>query len=108
MGMFILIGKLWTMTMATGISNEKNHQALHPIYLVFAIFYTILLSLIPQIDIMRLAMPLAPLLMMAFHDFFESKSFRIGLLLSVPMLYLYVLNFIMTNQAPISDWAFFR
>jgi hypothetical protein len=106
-GMFILIGKLWTMTKSPVI-NEKNRQALHPIYLVFTIFYTILLSLIPQVDIMRLAMPLAPLLMMAFHEFFESKPFRIGLLLSVPMLYLYVLNFIMTNQAPISDWALFR
>ncbi len=109
-GMFVLIGKLWTLTVGRKIIGQspRGKDMVHPIYLVFAICYTALLSLIPQVDIMRLAMPLAPIFIMAFHDFFESKPFRIGLILSLPMLYLYVLNFIMTNQAPISDWALFR
>ena len=77
-------------------------------YLVFAIGYTAMLTLIPQVDIMRLAMPLASIFIMAFHKFFESKSFRIGLSLSLPAMYLYALNFIMTNQAGISDWGLFK
>ncbi|MEI6327123.1 MAG: hypothetical protein WCO78_03300 [Candidatus Roizmanbacteria bacterium] len=108
--LFILVGKLWTHTFGKNgqiTASDKNSHSPHPIYLIFTVLYTLMLCLIPQIDIMRLALPLAPLFIMAFHDFFESKPFRIGLILSLPMLYLYVLNFIMSNQAPISDWALF-
>lgn len=110
-GMFTLIGKLWTQ-ITTLHANTKNSVSekgsVHPVYLTFVIGYTAMLTLIPQVDIMRLAMPLAPIFIMAFHEFFVSKTFRIGLILSLPAIYLYSLNFIMTNQAGISDWGLFR
>lgn len=78
------------------------------IYFWFALGYTAMLTLIPQIDIMRLAMPLAPLFILVFHRAIESRVFRYGLVASVPMFYLFALNFIMTNRAPIADWGLFR
>ena len=112
-GMFTLVGKLWTEIKIQNAkvkskSSELEEAHIHPVYLVFAIGYTAMLTLIPQVDIMRLAMPLASIFIMAFHKFFESKSFRIGLYLSLPAMYLYALNFIMTNQAGISDWGLFK
>ncbi|MEI7652878.1 MAG: hypothetical protein WCJ70_01180 [bacterium] len=112
-GMFTLIGKLWTEIKNQNPKVKSKSSGLegapiHPVYLSFVIGYTAMLTLIPQVDIMRLAMPLAPIFIMAFHNFFESKTFHIGLLLSLPALYMYALNFIMTNQAGISDWGLFK
>ncbi len=112
-GMFTLIGKLWTEIKIQNAKVKSKSSGLerahiHPVYLIFALGYASMLSLIPQVDIMRLAMPLAPLFIMAFHEFFESKTFRTGLLLSMPAIYLYALNFIMTNQAGITDWGLFK
>ncbi|HNS95230.1 MAG TPA: hypothetical protein PKG71_04665 [Candidatus Woesebacteria bacterium] len=78
------------------------------VYFWFALGYTAMLSLIPQVDIMRLAAPIAPIFFLGFHSFFESKLMRITLILALPMLYLYTINFIMTNQAPIADWSLFQ
>lgn len=78
------------------------------IYFWFTFCYIGMLSIIPQVDIMRLAMPLAPLFFLAFHEALSSKVFRYGLIASLPILYLHAINFIMTNQAPIADWGLFR
>jgi len=78
------------------------------IYLWFTFCYIGMLSIIPQVDIMRLAMPLAPVFFFAFHEALSSKHFKFGLILSLPIIYLHTINFIMTNQAPIADWGLFR
>ncbi len=78
------------------------------IYFWFVLFYTAMLSLIPQIDIMRLAMPVAPVAFLAASHLLSARPFRYGLLASLPLIYLYTINFIMTNQAPIADWGLFR
>ncbi len=78
------------------------------IYFWFTLCYIGLLSVIPQVDIMRLAMPLAPIFFLAFREALSSNYFKYGLLLSLPVLYLHAINFIMTNQAPIADWGLFR
>lgn len=78
------------------------------VYFWFTLAYVGMLSVIPQVDIMRLAMPLAPLFFLAFHETLTSKHFKYGLIASLPILYLHTINFIMTNQAPIADWGLFR
>jgi hypothetical protein len=78
------------------------------IYFWFTFCYIGMLSIIPQVDIMRLAMPLAPLFFLAFNEVLSSKPFKYGLLLSLPIIYLHAINFIMTNQAPIANWGLFR
>ena len=78
------------------------------IHFWFTFCYIGMLSVIPQVDIMRLAMPLAPVFFFAFHEALSSKHFKYGLILSLPFIYLHTINFIMTNQAPIADWGLFR
>jgi len=78
------------------------------VYFWFTFCYLGMLSIIPQVDIMRLAMPVAPLFFLAFHEGLSTNYFRYGLIASIPVLYLHAINFIMTNQAPIADWGLFR
>lgn len=93
-GMMILAVKLW---------KDQNR-----VFFWFTVLYIAMLSVIPQVDIMRLAMPLAPLFFYAFHESLSSTYFKYGLLLSLPFLYLHTINYLMTNVAPITDWSLFR
>lgn len=77
------------------------------VWFYFALFYTIFLIFIPQRDITRFSFQLAPLFLLTFEQFFTSKAFKYGLILSLPALYFYTLNFIMTNQASVADWNHF-
>lgn len=74
----------------------------------FAFGYTMMLSAIPHLDIARYTMPLAPVFFAVFHENLSGKLFRYGLIAALPILYLHTINFIMTNQAPITDWSIFR
>lgn len=83
-------------------------QKRQSVFWIFTFAYTVMLSLIPQVDIMRLALPVAPLTLFAFRDTFSSKLFRLTLIASLPVIYLYTINFIIRNQAPITIWSLFR
>lgn len=84
------------------------HQKRSSILWIFSLAYTSMLTLIPQVDIMRLALPIVPLTFFAFRDTFSSKLFRLTLIASLPVIYLYSINFIVKNQAPITIWSLFR
>lgn len=71
----------------------------------FAVFYSAFLICLPHRDITRYAYPLVPFFLFRFSDFFTSKNFKWALLLAFPAIYLYSINFILTNQAPIIDWS---
>lgn len=71
----------------------------------FALFYTAFLIFIPQRDITRFAMPLAPIFFLQFHTFFTSKVFQRAFIFFLPALYFYVINFLLFNQAPVADWT---
>lgn len=86
----------------------KLSQSTIRLHFWFAVCYGILLSITPHLDIIRYTMPLAPLFFLAFHETLSNKVFRVGLIASLPILYLSSINFIMTNQAPITDWSLFR
>ncbi|MEO6508882.1 MAG: hypothetical protein ABIO02_02925 [Patescibacteria group bacterium] len=77
------------------------------VWFYFALFYTIFLIFLPQRDITRFSFQLAPIFLITFEQFFTSKAFRYALFFSLPALYFYTLNFIMTNQAAIADWNHF-
>ena len=70
----------------------------------FAVFYSAFLICLPHRDITRYAYPLVPLFLFQFSEFFTSKNMKWALLLAFPAIYLYSINFILTNQAPIIDW----
>lgn len=88
--------------------STKLFQIKKYAYAIFVVVYTAMLSLIPQVDIMRLAYPVAPFFYYAFADKMSTKTTKIALILSIPVIYLFALNFIITNQAPITDWSLFK
>jgi hypothetical protein len=74
----------------------------------FVGFYSFMMTLIPQHDIMRLMMPIFPFVYLNTARMLEHKAFRYGLIALVPIIYLFTVNFIMTNRAPIGDWSLFK
>ena len=58
-------------------------------------------------DISRYALPLWPLVLITFENFFTSKNFLIIFLILLPAIYLYAWNFLSYNVMPISNWAAF-
>ncbi len=89
--MFVLIGSL-------AFTKQRS-------WFYFALFYTLFLVIVPQRDITRFSMQLMPLLLLHFQEFFTSRAFRIAMICAFPAIYFYAINFLLTNQAPISDWT---
>lgn len=56
-------------------------------------------------DLARYSLPLVPFSLIAFDKFIQKKEFKIALLILLPAIYLYAMNFITHNIAPIADWA---
>ena len=90
------------MTLIVTLFKRKER-----VWFYFALFYGVFLTFLPHRDIARYSIQLVPIFLLTFEQFFTSKAFKYGLLLSLPALYFYTLNFIMYNQAPIADWGHF-
>ena len=86
---------LLTVTLA----RSDSHRS----WFYFSLFYTFFLIFVPQRDITRFSYPLYPLFLITFQSFFTSKPFKIMLIILLPALYFYTLNFILHNQAPIAN-----
>ncbi|MGB9911248.1 MAG: hypothetical protein ACPLKP_01440 [Microgenomates group bacterium] len=55
-------------------------------------------------DLSRYSLPLVPFSLIAFSDFLEKKEFKIAFFFILIPIYLYTLNFISYNVAPIGEW----
>lgn len=56
-------------------------------------------------DLARYSLPLVPFSLIALDKFIQKKEFKIALLIILPAIYLYAINFIASNTAPIADWT---
>lgn len=61
--------------------------------------------LVAHRDLARYSLPLVPFALIAFDKFIQKKEFRIALLIILPAVYLYAINFIGGNTAPVADWT---
>lgn len=68
------------------------------------IFFTATLFITHR-DLARYSLPLVPFSLIAFDEFIQKKEFKIALLIIIPAISLYAINFIAGNTAPISDWT---
>jgi len=59
-------------------------------------------------DISRYSAPLYPFWVIAFKDVLKKKEFKIIFLILLPAAYLFAINFINYNVAPIADWTPYR
>lgn len=58
-------------------------------------------------DLSRYMLPLWPFACIAFEKTFTSRKFLLVLLLLLPAIYLYAVNFLLFNVMPVSDWQAF-
>ena len=93
-GMFMLI---------TALAQQKKNRS----WFYFALFYSLFLVFVPQRDITRFSYPLYPLFLLTFQKYMTSKAWKISLILLLPAVYFYALNFMLQNQAPIANYAAF-
>ncbi len=56
-------------------------------------------------DLARYSLPLVPFALIAFDKFIQKKEFKIALLIILPAIYFFAINFISHNIAPVADWA---
>jgi hypothetical protein len=56
-------------------------------------------------DLARYSLPLVPFALIAFDKLIQKKEFKIALLIILPAIYFYAINFIGGNTAPVADWT---
>lgn len=81
----------------------KKHK--FDIISIFPIIFVIATLLVSHRDISRYIAPVYPFLFLAFAKKITSKPVIIILFLLIPAVFLYAINFIIGNTAPIADWA---
>jgi len=79
-------------------------QKLYDLATLALIFFTATLFVAHR-DLSRYSLPLMPFALIAFSPFLEKKEFKIAFLIVLVPIYLYTINFILHNIAPIADWS---
>jgi hypothetical protein len=79
-------------------------KKLHFLFTFAAIFFSATLFVAHR-DVTRYSLPLTPFLLIGYEKFLNRKEFKIALAVIFLGIYLYTLNFIIHNTAPVADWA---
>jgi len=72
---------------------------------IFASIFFLTTLFISHRDIARYSLPLMPFLIIAFEPLLVKKEFKIAFAVIIIPIFLYAINFIANNTAPIADWA---
>jgi len=90
------------------ILNTPRRKAIVLVLLLIigfaGIFFTATLFIAHR-DLARYSLPLMPFALIAFEKFLTNRAFKIAFFLILPAIYLYAMNFIAGNTAPIADWT---
>ncbi|MFZ5366011.1 MAG: hypothetical protein ACOZBZ_01840 [Patescibacteria group bacterium] len=79
-------------------------QKLYDLATFALVFFTATLFVAHR-DLSRYSLPLAPFYLLAFSPFLEKKEFKIAFFFILIPIYLYAINFILHNTAPVADWT---
>jgi len=71
----------------------------------FALIFFLATLFVAHRDLSRYSLPLVPFALIAFAPFLEKKEFKIAFCFILIPIYLYTINFILHNTAPIADWT---
>jgi hypothetical protein len=63
--------------------------------------------LVAHRDISRYITPVYPFLLLAFAKKLDRKALKIIFIFLIPAIFLYAINFVIGNVAPIADWGAF-
>jgi len=72
---------------------------------IFPLLFTLATVFVGHRDISRYTAPVYPFIILAFGRYLTKKSFQLIFLLLVPAAFLFALNFVAGNVAPIANWA---
>jgi len=72
---------------------------------VYPLVFTLATLLVAHRDISRYIAPVYPFMLLAYKKFFTKHPVKIILILLIPAIVLYAINFVWGNTAPISDWT---
>jgi len=72
---------------------------------IYPLVFLVATLFVAHRDISRYISPVYPFLLLAFSKFIGQKSTKIILLIILPAIILYAINFVCGNVAPISDWT---
>lgn len=87
----------------TGLKLFKKYK-LKPLG-TFVLLYTLATTLVVHRDISRYVTPIYPLAFLAFKKQLSSKIFKKVFYIMILAVYLYTINFVIGNTAPIADWT---
>lgn len=82
------------------LKKEKMYSLYH-----FSLIFFISLLFVAHRDLLRYALPITPLILIAYKKVLLSKEFKIAFWVILIPIYLYSLSFISQNAMPISNWA---
>lgn len=74
-------------------------------FFYFGLVFFIGIIFVQHRDIARYSLPLWPLSLIAFQNFFTSRKFLFAFVLLLPAIYLYAWNILVSNAMPIADWT---
>lgn len=86
-----------------GLCTLHQNKMMRPVFYFMLVFF-IATILVQHRDISRYSLPMLPFVAMAYEKFFTSRKFLFALVILIPAIYLYVWNFMLYNNAPITDW----
>jgi len=72
---------------------------------IFTLIFTVATLFVAHRDISRYIAPVYPFILLAFHKKLTKKKAFFVLILLIPAIYLYAINFVIGNTAPIADWT---
>lgn len=70
----------------------------------FSLVFFIAVLFVQHRDIARYSLPLWPLAAIAFQKLLTSRKFLLAFIVVLPAIYLYALNFILSNVMPVANW----
>jgi len=85
--------------------NKLFEKFKFDIIFLYPAVFTLATLFVAHRDISRYIAPVYPFVLYAFKDKLENKMIRLILFILIPAVYLYSVNFIAGNVAPIADWA---
>lgn len=86
----------------TGVWLYKQKR--YDLFAFSGLFFTSTLFVAHR-DLARYSLPLLPFSLIAFDSLLQKKEFKIALLIILPAVYLFAINFISGNTAPVADWT---
>ncbi len=104
LGDFWLEDMVWTYLFGALTVILLFQRKLYDLATFALIFFTATLFVAHR-DLSRYSLPLMPFALIAFAPFLEKKEFKIAFFFILIPVYLYAINFIAHNTAPIADWT---